>query len=175
MGPTATTLLVAIRTAVNEACTCGGAGPGEGCPACEVWHYIQRVADVDLADWTPGVGCPGRYYSSAMLAPVDADHAEAGDATVHLLCDCWGLVREAETYVPVAVYSSGPRAYLSAPWHGLPRGHRVGVLCAACVRRRDALDTGAAEVKRLTAEVERLRARLGEVDEAGAPLRPGRV
>ena len=29
-----------IRLAVNTACTCGGAGPGEGCPACNVWHYL---------------------------------------------------------------------------------------------------------------------------------------
>ena len=26
-----------IEAAVSAACTCGGAGPGEGCPACEVW------------------------------------------------------------------------------------------------------------------------------------------
>jgi hypothetical protein len=26
--------------AVNEHCTCGGAGPGEGCPACEVYHAL---------------------------------------------------------------------------------------------------------------------------------------
>lgn len=30
-----------LRRAVNAACTCGGAGPGDGCPACEVWHYVQ--------------------------------------------------------------------------------------------------------------------------------------
>ena len=29
-----------IKLAVNAACKCGGAGPGEGCPACEVWHYL---------------------------------------------------------------------------------------------------------------------------------------
>lgn len=29
-----------IRMAVDAACTCGGAGPGEGCPACNVWHIL---------------------------------------------------------------------------------------------------------------------------------------
>jgi hypothetical protein len=29
-----------IRMAVNASCTCGGAGPGEGCPACEVYHHL---------------------------------------------------------------------------------------------------------------------------------------
>jgi len=31
----------ALREAVNASCTCGGAGPGEGCPACEVWHWMR--------------------------------------------------------------------------------------------------------------------------------------
>lgn len=31
---------VEIRAATEEACTCGGAGPGEGCPACEVYHRL---------------------------------------------------------------------------------------------------------------------------------------
>jgi hypothetical protein len=30
-----------IEFHINEACTCGGAGPGEGCPACEVWHALK--------------------------------------------------------------------------------------------------------------------------------------
>jgi len=29
-----------INEAVNEVCTCGGSGPGEGCPACNVWHIL---------------------------------------------------------------------------------------------------------------------------------------
>ena len=29
-----------IRRAVNASCKCGGAGPGEGCPACEVYHRL---------------------------------------------------------------------------------------------------------------------------------------
>ena len=29
-----------IRRAVDAACTCGGAGPGERCPACNVWHIL---------------------------------------------------------------------------------------------------------------------------------------
>lgn len=30
-----------LHEAVNASCTCGGAGPGEGCPACEVWHRMR--------------------------------------------------------------------------------------------------------------------------------------
>ncbi len=29
-----------IRQAVNEHCTCRGEGPGDGCPACEIWHML---------------------------------------------------------------------------------------------------------------------------------------
>jgi hypothetical protein len=29
-----------VTKAINEACTCGGVGPGEGCPACNVWQTI---------------------------------------------------------------------------------------------------------------------------------------
>ena len=32
----------ALRLAHHDACTCGGAGPGEGCPACEVWHGMKE-------------------------------------------------------------------------------------------------------------------------------------
>jgi len=35
-----------IVEAVNMACTCGGNGPGEGCPECEVYHAI---ADMELS------------------------------------------------------------------------------------------------------------------------------
>jgi DNA repair exonuclease SbcCD ATPase subunit len=31
----------ALRHAVNMACTCGGDGPGDCCPACEVWHLMR--------------------------------------------------------------------------------------------------------------------------------------
>ena len=33
----------AFNAAVNARCTCGGAGPGEGCAACEVWHEYCRI------------------------------------------------------------------------------------------------------------------------------------
>lgn len=35
--------LDALREACNEACTCGGGGPGQPgtCPACEVWHALK--------------------------------------------------------------------------------------------------------------------------------------
>lgn len=29
-----------ITLAHHAVCTCGGAGPGEGCPACEMWHVL---------------------------------------------------------------------------------------------------------------------------------------
>jgi len=29
-----------ITMAHHAACTCGGAGPGDGCPACEMWHAL---------------------------------------------------------------------------------------------------------------------------------------
>ena len=29
--------------AVNEACICGGGGPGDCCPACEVFHAIKGM------------------------------------------------------------------------------------------------------------------------------------
>ena len=32
-----------LRRAVNASCTCGGAGPGDGCPACEVWHKMNEI------------------------------------------------------------------------------------------------------------------------------------
>ena len=32
-----------IVDTVNEACTCGGGGPPDCCPACEVWHGIQDM------------------------------------------------------------------------------------------------------------------------------------
>lgn len=34
--------LVYLREAVDLACTCGGGGPGDGCPACEVWHMMRE-------------------------------------------------------------------------------------------------------------------------------------
>jgi hypothetical protein len=32
-----------IIETINEECTCGGNGPGEGCPACEVYHGIKDM------------------------------------------------------------------------------------------------------------------------------------
>lgn len=31
-----------LREAVNACCTCGGAGPGGVCPACDMWYYALR-------------------------------------------------------------------------------------------------------------------------------------
>jgi len=31
----------ALRSAVNEHCTCGGGSPDDGCPACKVWHGVM--------------------------------------------------------------------------------------------------------------------------------------
>jgi hypothetical protein len=33
-----------ITLAHHGACTCGGRGPGEGCPACEMWHCLFPAA-----------------------------------------------------------------------------------------------------------------------------------
>lgn len=40
LSKTCMDLRARLREAVNASCTCGGAGPGEGCPACEVWHQM---------------------------------------------------------------------------------------------------------------------------------------
>ena len=32
-----------IVEACNECCTCGGGGPDDGCPACQVFHGIQDM------------------------------------------------------------------------------------------------------------------------------------
>ncbi len=29
-----------LRGATMELCSCGGAGPGEGCIICELWHML---------------------------------------------------------------------------------------------------------------------------------------
>jgi len=31
-----------LTYAHHAACTCGGAGPDEGCPACGMWHSLMR-------------------------------------------------------------------------------------------------------------------------------------
>ena len=48
-----------VEEAVNETCTCGGNGPGEGCLACEVWHA------------TGIVNHPARWPGTKYLAEVD--------------------------------------------------------------------------------------------------------
>ena len=30
-----------LRQSVNNRCSCGGGGPSEGCPACQVYHDVQ--------------------------------------------------------------------------------------------------------------------------------------
>jgi len=55
--PRQTVSYYALREAVDAACTCGGAGPGDGCPACEVWHALGadlsgfRDKDEDKVPW----------------------------------------------------------------------------------------------------------------------------
>ena len=34
-----------IREAVHSACSCGGGGADDGCPACKVWHELDLPAD----------------------------------------------------------------------------------------------------------------------------------
>lgn len=56
-----------LSVACNAACTCGGKGPGDGCPACEVWRRLtgravpdpQRPASKDCCDELPGVNRDG--------------------------------------------------------------------------------------------------------------------
>ena len=43
-----------VRRAVNALCECGGAKPGEGCAACNVWHALFREAADD--EWLDKVG-----------------------------------------------------------------------------------------------------------------------
>jgi len=31
---------IEVIQAIQANCTCGGAGPGEGCPACETYHWL---------------------------------------------------------------------------------------------------------------------------------------
>jgi len=38
-----------VEEAVRGACTCGGGGPGDCCPACEVWHRLVSGAPWDAA------------------------------------------------------------------------------------------------------------------------------
>jgi len=44
--------------AVDESCTCGGAGPGEGCPACEVFHSVKHL-EVEAPAQQPSEPAPG--------------------------------------------------------------------------------------------------------------------
>lgn len=36
-----------VREATEDACACGGGGPGDCCPACEAWHGWLRLAKRD--------------------------------------------------------------------------------------------------------------------------------
>ncbi len=52
-----------LRLAVQSLCSCGGSGPGEGCLACDVWHFMQDTPTSDDrvvqdAPWWPEVGTP---------------------------------------------------------------------------------------------------------------------
>jgi hypothetical protein len=38
-------LAESLREVVNDVCTCGGGGPGDGCPACELWHRVRHLVD----------------------------------------------------------------------------------------------------------------------------------
>ena len=47
-----------ITLAHHEACTCGGAGPGEGCSACEMWHKLYPEQHGDPVPASGGGGMP---------------------------------------------------------------------------------------------------------------------
>jgi len=38
--------VAALRQAVNNCCSCGGAEPGKGCRACELWHEVLKSMGV---------------------------------------------------------------------------------------------------------------------------------
>ena len=52
----------ALRAAVDDACTCGGGGPGDCCPACEVWHALRAALAGEGEDETcPACGTAGQH------------------------------------------------------------------------------------------------------------------
>lgn len=52
-----------IVETVNEACTCGGGGPGDCCPACEVYHGIKDMEDgsAEVEKWKRKARLLGEY------------------------------------------------------------------------------------------------------------------
>lgn len=58
-----------FREAVNSSCTCGGGGPDEGCPACQVWHKI--VAEYHPDQLSENIGrCEDCYYWDASTTSI---------------------------------------------------------------------------------------------------------
>lgn len=44
LGREMTSMERILLEAVNEFCSCGGAGPVNGCPACKIWHrHVERA------------------------------------------------------------------------------------------------------------------------------------
>lgn len=47
LGPEMTPMERILMEAVNEFCSCGGAGPEDGCTVCKIWHrYVARSRKV---------------------------------------------------------------------------------------------------------------------------------
>lgn len=47
LGPEMTTMERILMEAVNEFCSCGGAGPENGCAVCRIWHrHVARARKV---------------------------------------------------------------------------------------------------------------------------------
>ena len=38
-------LLYRLWRVTNATCSCGGAGPEEGCQVCQTWHYVTGATD----------------------------------------------------------------------------------------------------------------------------------
>lgn len=78
--------LSAVRRAVNSQCSCGGAGPGEWCQACEVWHALMygckgvptlrsSLASAELCrlnGWGPGTVLEGKEGSEVTRITITA-------------------------------------------------------------------------------------------------------
>ena len=44
-------ILVRLWRVVNQTCECGGAGPEEGCQACQTWHFVTGNTDIAVSNW----------------------------------------------------------------------------------------------------------------------------
>lgn len=71
-----------ITNAHHAACTCGGAGPGAGCPACEMWHRLFPSDPACNHEWVRSLLVFGKCelweYQCARCGSRRADESDAG-------------------------------------------------------------------------------------------------